>query len=160
MTAADPEAETDADSPAPPVDEPEHPVVFFDGVCNLCNGSVQFIIDRDPSGLFRFAPLQSDFARRQLTPHGVDPGNLDSVVLLQDGVVYQESGAVLRVARRLSGLWPVLFYVFIAIPPLLRNLGYRLIAKNRYRLFGREETCRIPTPELRARFLATAGEAE
>jgi predicted DCC family thiol-disulfide oxidoreductase YuxK len=138
------------------VDRPDvtSPVVLFDGVCNLCHGSVQFIVDRDPGAAFRFASLQSEQGAALLRAHGRTPpeGDPDSVVLLEDGQVYEHSTAALRIARRLGGLWRLL-YVFMIVPRFLRDAAYRLIARNRYRMFGKSEQCRIPTPELRARFL-------
>jgi predicted DCC family thiol-disulfide oxidoreductase YuxK len=129
-----------------------HAVVLFDGVCNLCNASVNFIIDRDPGGYFRFASLQSDVAARLLRKAGrPDPG-LESIVLVEGGKVYYRSDAILRIARNLKGAWP-LMRIFSVIPRTLRDRIYDWIAKNRYRWFGKRDSCRIPTPELRARFL-------
>jgi predicted DCC family thiol-disulfide oxidoreductase YuxK len=132
----------------------EHPVVLFDGVCNLCNASVNFVIDRDPEGIFHFAPLQSSAGRALLASHGRVPpeGEPDSIVLVENGLVYDRSTAALRVARRLRG--PVkLLYALIVFPRVVRDLVYRLIARNRYRWFGKSDVCRVPTPELKARFL-------
>lgn len=129
-----------------------HPVVLFDGVCNLCNGSVQFILKRDPQARFRFASLQSEAGRSLLVEHGLDPDALSSVVVIEDGRVWQESSAALRIARHLPGAWKLL-RVFIVIPRPLRDAVYRLIARNRYRWFGKSETCWLPTPELKGRFL-------
>ena len=129
-----------------------HPIVLFDGVCNLCNGSVQFILQRDPAGKFRFASLQSDLAQRLLTERGLDPKALDSVVVIDGGRLYRESDAALRIARDMRGAWKTLT-VFRVIPRPLRDWAYRLIARNRYRWFGKSETCWLPTPELRGRFL-------
>jgi predicted DCC family thiol-disulfide oxidoreductase YuxK len=130
-------------------------IVFFDGVCNFCNASVNFIIDRDPAGYFQFAPLQSDVAKTLLAERGVAvaEGDPESMVLLEGDRVYLRSTAALRIARRLRGPWP-LAYGFAALPAFARDAVYRLVAKERYRLFGRAEACRVPTPELRARFLA------
>ena len=132
--------------------EATHPTLLFDGVCNLCNGSVQFILKRDTQGRFRFASLQSEAGRRLMTGHGLDPDALSSVVLIEDGRAYQESTAALRIARHLPGAWKLL-RVLTIIPRPLRDAAYRLIARNRYRWFGKTETCWLPTPELRARFL-------
>ena len=129
-----------------------HPIVLFDGVCNLCNGSVQFILQRDPAGKFRFASLQSDLAQRLLTERGLDPKALDSVVVIDGGRLYRESDAALRIARDMKGAWKALT-VFRVIPRPLRDWAYRLIARNRYRWFGKSDTCWLPTPELRGRFL-------
>ena len=132
--------------------ETSHPVVLFDGVCNLCNGSVQFILKRDPQGRFRFASLQSEPGRRLMTEHGLDPDALSSVVVVEEGRVWKESSAALRIARHLPGAWKLL-RVFTLIPRPLRDAAYRLIARNRYRWFGKMEACWLPTPELKGRFL-------
>ena len=133
------------------VSENEPVVVFFDGVCNLCNGAVDFIIRRDARSYFSFASLQADLAAKVLPPEDV-AGNLDSIVLSEQGTLYRRSTAALRIARKLSGLWPLL-YVFIIVPAPIRDLIYRLIATYRYKWFGRSESCRIPSPELASRFL-------
>ena len=130
----------------------DHAVILFDGVCNLCNGSVNFIIDRDPDGYFKFASLQSDEAAPLLARHQLKEGYLDSIVLVEGEKVYRNSTAALRVARKLKGGWP-LFSIFLIIPRPLRDLVYNFIARNRYKWFGKSDTCRIPTPELRSRFL-------
>ncbi|NMO14973.1 DUF393 domain-containing protein [Pyxidicoccus fallax] len=128
-------------------------VVLFDGVCNLCNGAVNFIIDRDPSARFRFAALQSAQAASLLAPLGrVPEADPQSFILVEDGRVYERSSAALRVARKLPGAWK-LFYAFIVVPTPIRDAVYRFIARNRYRWFGKADACRMPTPELRARFL-------
>ena len=128
------------------------PIVLFDGVCNLCNGSVQFLLKRDPEGRFRFASLQSDAGRRLMAEHGLAVDSLSSVLLIEGGQVWQESSAALRIARHLPGAWKLL-RVFAAVPRPLRDAVYRWIARNRYRWFGKTETCWLPTPELKARFL-------
>jgi predicted DCC family thiol-disulfide oxidoreductase YuxK len=128
-------------------------VVLFDGVCNLCNGSVNFIIDRDPAARFRFAALQSAPAAELLGRFGQKPeAEPQSVLLLEDGKLYDRSTAALRIARRLGGGWKLL-YAFIVVPRPVRDVVYGFIARNRYRWFGKSESCRMPTPELRARFL-------
>ena len=132
--------------------EATHPTLLFDGVCNLCSGSVQFILKRDPKGAFRFASLQSEVGRKLMTEHGLDPEALSSVVLIENGRAYQESSAALRIARHMAGAWKLL-RVLAVIPRPLRDAIYRLIARNRYRWFGKSESCWLPTPELRARFL-------
>jgi predicted DCC family thiol-disulfide oxidoreductase YuxK len=130
----------------------EHGVLLFDGVCNLCNGFVNFVIDHDPDGYFKLGALQSDAARPYLEHFEVDPNALDSVVLIENGVAYHESTAALRVARHLTGPWPLL-YAFVVVPRPLRDRVYRWIAENRYRWFGQRDECRLPTPELQERFL-------
>jgi predicted DCC family thiol-disulfide oxidoreductase YuxK len=125
-------------------------VVLFDGVCNLCNGSIQFIIARDPAAYFQFAALGSEAARRLL---GDDASLPDSVVLVEHRRVYTRSTAALRIARRLRFPWPLLFGL-IVVPRPLRDMIYDLIARHRYRWFGKSETCMVPTPELETRFIS------
>lgn len=129
-------------------------IIFFDGVCNLCNGMVQFTITHDPEHRFRFASLQSQLAKDMLLPLGIDPGQKASFVLLDDGKIYQRSTAALCVARRLNGLWPLL-YGLIIIPKFIRDAVYDYVARNRYRWFGKQESCWVPTPELKELFLDT-----
>lgn len=124
-------------------------IILFDGVCNLCNGAVTFIIDRDPEGYFAFAPLQSETGKKLL---GIEETRLESIVLIENGERYSESTAALKIARRLRGAWPLL-YGFIVVPRALRDSVYRFVAANRYRLFGKTDSCRLPTPELKKRFL-------
>lgn len=130
-------------------------VVLFDGVCNLCNGVVQFLIDHDPKAKLRFASLQSEAGRKLLLEHGMKApeGDPDSIVFVVGGRAYAHSTAVLRIALALGGLWSVLAVGYV-LPRFLRDALYRFIARHRYSWFGREESCRVPTPELRARFLA------
>src|ERR1017187_4059456 len=124
------------------------PVVLFDGVCNLCNGAVRFILARDPAARFRFASLQSDAARRLLG----DSAPSETIVLLEAGKTCTKSTAALRIARGLRLPWPLL-YAFIAVPRPLRDLVYDWVARHRYRWFGKRDTCMLPTPELRERFM-------
>ena len=126
--------------------------ILFDGVCNFCNGAVNFVIERDKAGYFKFAPLQSDVGERMRNEYSIDKLKTDSIVLVEDGRAFTHSTAALRIARRLDGVWPM-SYVFMIIPRPLRDLGYRLFAKYRYRLFGKLDACMIPTPDVRARFL-------
>ena len=127
------------------------PLVLFDGVCNLCNAAVRFIIPRDPRGQFQFAPLTSEAAARALgsVPLADRP---DSVVLIDEGRVFTRSEAALRILRRLEFPWP-LAYALILLPRALRDWGYDAIARRRYRWFGRHEQCPIPSPSIRDRFL-------
>ncbi len=127
--------------------------ILFDGVCNLCNSAVQFVIHRDPHGSFQFAALQSAVGKAFLRQHHLSETNLYSVILVKGDRVYQRSSAALHIARGLTGLWP-LFYAFIIVPPFIRNGVYDWIASNRYRWFGEKNECMIPTPELKSRFLA------
>ena len=126
--------------------------VLFDGVCNFCNASINFVIDRDKKGVFKFAALQSDIGQVILKKYGLKQTNFDSIILEKEGKIYQKSDAALEIVRNMDGLWKV-FYIFKIIPSFLRNPVYNLIAKNRYRIFGRTDACRIPTPKLKARFL-------
>lgn len=129
-------------------------IILFDGVCNLCNASVNFIIDRDKHNLFQFAALQSDSAQHLLAQHkiAVPAGGYDSLILIKDGKVYKKSTAALTIARKLSGLWPM-FYIFIILPVPVRDFFYNYVSRNRYRLFGRRDSCRMPTPELANKFI-------
>ena len=127
-------------------------VILFDGVCNFCNGAVNFVISRDRDGYFKFAALQSAVGEELLEKHRIDKVETDSVVLIEDDKAYLHSSAALRIVRRLPGLWPIL-YGLIIVPKGIRDWAYRLFAKHRYRLFGRREECMIPTPEIRTRFL-------
>jgi predicted DCC family thiol-disulfide oxidoreductase YuxK len=131
---------------------PEHPVIFFDGVCNLCNAGVNFIIDRDKNRMFRFAALQSETGSALLRRHNMDENSYDTFILDEGDTCYTRSDAALRIARRMNGAWPLL-YGFIIIPRFLRDAVYRYIAGNRYRWFGRSEQCRVPKPELKELFL-------
>ena len=129
-------------------------IILFDGVCNFCNSSVNFIIERDTAGYFKFAPLQSEIGEKLLAENGVDKVETDSVVLIEDGKVYTHSTAALRVASKLDGAWRW-FYYFIFVPRPIRDATYKLFAKYRYRLFGKKDECMLPSPDVRARFLAT-----
>ncbi len=127
-------------------------IIFFDGFCNLCNGAVQFIIKRDTKNKFYFAPLQSEFAQLKLASLTQIPVNLNSIILLENSKLFTQSAAALRVAKKLNGAWPLL-YVFIIVPPFIRDAVYKFIAKNRYKWFGKKETCWVPTAALKAKFL-------
>lgn len=130
----------------------KHPIILFDGVCNLCNSSVLFIIKRDARSRFYFAALQSDFAKAHLNKFGVSFTEPQSVILIEEGKLFQKSSAALKIARNLNGLWPSV-YVFILVPRFIRDFVYDVIARNRYRWFGKREACIIPTPELKVRFV-------
>jgi predicted DCC family thiol-disulfide oxidoreductase YuxK len=127
-------------------------IVLFDGVCNLCNGAVTFIIDRDPEGHFKFASLQSETARKLIQTHSPEHAKTDSILLFQDGRVLTKSSAVLTIARELTDAWPI-FYVFIALPKFLRDWIYDYVAAHRYQWFGKLDECRLPTAETKSRFL-------
>ena len=128
------------------------PVILFDGVCNLCNGAVQFIIKHDRKNIFRFASLQSDAGQQLLKQFSLPQDQFNSFVLIENEKAFTQSVAALRIAKKLSGAVRLL-YGFIIVPPFIRNAVYRLIANNRYRWFGKKESCMIPTPELRQKFL-------
>ncbi|MCC7422176.1 MAG: DUF393 domain-containing protein [Planctomycetaceae bacterium] len=128
------------------------PIVFFDGVCGLCNASVDFILSKDRQGLFRFAPLQGETAAAMLTPD--DIASLKSLVLRDEkGRVFRRSTAIWRILWTLGGGMRILGAALWAVPWPLRNIGYRTISASRYRLFGKKEACRLPTPAERRRFL-------
>ena len=136
-----------------PVSTPD--TILFDGVCNLCNGFVQFVIRHDPAGRFRFAALQSEAARALLAANGLPPAaaaDPESVLLLSGGRLYSHSAAVLRVAHGLGGAWR-LARLGEVLPRAWRDAAYRFVARHRYRWFGRQESCMLPTPALKARFL-------
>ena len=126
--------------------------ILFDGVCNLCSGFVVFTINRDPEALFKFASLQSDEGKKLQGEFGIDPDNIKTMVLVENDRYYLKSDAALRIFKRLSGMWPVLYY-FIYVPRPLRDLVYDLVAGNRYRWFGKKDECMVPTPDLEKRFL-------
>jgi predicted DCC family thiol-disulfide oxidoreductase YuxK len=129
--------------------------ILFDGVCNLCNGFVQFVIRHDPQGHYRFAALQSELGRELLAAHGrvaAPASGPESVVLLAGGQFYSHSAAVLRIAWQLGGVWRLAAVGWL-LPRGWRDALYRYVARHRYQWFGRQESCWLPTPELRARFL-------
>lgn len=131
--------------------EPEPPIIFFDGVCGLCNRFVDAVLRADRKGVFRFAPLQGETAKALLTPLP-DDDRTWSVIYRDAQGTFRESEAVLRVLWRLGGWWKVLA-VLQCVPRPIRDSVYRMVARNRYRWFGKRAACRLPTPEERARFL-------
>jgi predicted DCC family thiol-disulfide oxidoreductase YuxK len=132
--------------------ENDKSLILFDGVCNLCDSSVQFILLRDKKDRFRFASLQSDYGQNILKQHNLPTEKFNSLALIENGKLYQRSTGALRIARRLKGAWPMLF-AFIIIPPFIRNFVYDFIARNRYRWFGKKESCMMPRPEWKQKFL-------
>ncbi|MGP4078916.1 thiol-disulfide oxidoreductase DCC family protein [Pseudalkalibacillus sp. R45] len=126
-------------------------ILLFDGECNLCNGIVQFVIKRDPKAQFKFAALQSETGQRLLKEHNL-PHTFDSFILIENGKAYQKSSAGLRVTRHLNGAWRV-FTIFKIIPTPVRDVVYNFIARNRYKWFGKRDSCMIPTPDIKSRFL-------
>lgn len=133
------------------LNELKNPVVLFDGVCNLCEGSVQFIIKRDKKKYFRFASLQSEFGQNILQHFQLDKNNFNSFILLEEGKIFTQSTAALKVAKQLSGAWKWM-NLFIVIPTFIRNFIYNIIAKNRYKWFGKKEACWLPTKQLKELF--------
>jgi predicted DCC family thiol-disulfide oxidoreductase YuxK len=127
-------------------------IILFDGVCNLCNASVNFIIKKDKNDSFRFASIQGETGKVILDQLGIDPKKEDTIILYHKGKFYTRSTAVLRIVRSLNGLWPIL-YVFIVVPKFIRDSIYRFIAKHRYSWFGQKDSCMVPTKELLGKFL-------
>lgn len=125
-------------------------IILFDGVCNLCDKSVQWVLKRDKNDVFLFAPMQGKTAEGLKIQHKLF--HMQSVVLIENEKVYTESTAVLRILKHLRGVWKLL-YVFILLPKPLRDSIYRFIAKRRYQWFGKKESCLVPTPQLKNRFL-------
>ena len=136
----------------PTVEDINTPVILFDGICNLCSNVVQFIIKRDKKNIYKFASLQSPFGQSVLKKHNLSGQYLKTFILLQNDKVYTKSTGALMVTKNLSGILPAL-YIFIIIPPFIRNLVYDLVSKYRYSLFGKKETCWIPSPKLKSKFL-------
>src|ERR1700748_2799780 len=130
----------------------EYDIILFDGVCNLCSGAVKFIIKRDRHSRFRFASLQSRFAREHLARAGLNPNSIDTIVLMRDDRLFQRSDAVLEIAKKLDGGWRA-FYALRIVPRFIRDPMYDLITNKRYKWFGKMEACMIPTEDLRARFV-------
>lgn len=151
MTAAPPDFAPPPSAPADPRGVAEHPIVFFDGVCGLCNRAVEFIIRHDAAGVFRFAPLQGQTACGALPPEWTR--SLGTLVLWDGRGRHRRSAAVVRILWRLPGAWRWLGTLLWLVPLPVRNLGYRLIAATRYRWFGKKESCRLPSPDERGRFL-------
>lgn len=132
--------------------ESNNPIILFDGVCNLCNGAVQFVIKNDKKKEFYFAALQSDAGIALSQKYNLPTNSMKTFVAIIDGKNYTRSTAALQVAKRLGGALSMI-YVLIIVPPFIRDAVYDFIARNRYRWFGKKESCMIPTPELRERFL-------
>ncbi len=128
-------------------------ILLFDGVCNLCNNAVQYVIKRDKNDLYRYAALQSDIGRKLTAERHIDTSQVDSIILIEPGVAYYtKSAAALKIAKSFGGLWG--FAAILEwIPESLSNVVYDFVAKNRYRWYGKKEACMVPTPELKAKFL-------
>ncbi len=123
-------------------------LILFDGLCHLCNNSVIFIIERDPDKQFKFVSLQSTAGQRLLERYGLPLDKLDTFFLIEAGKIYNRSTAALKVIKRLNGLWPIL-YAFIIVPRPVRDFVYNFIASNRYKVFGKRETCMVPTSDMK-----------
>jgi predicted DCC family thiol-disulfide oxidoreductase YuxK len=130
----------------------DSPILLFDGVCNLCSRTVQFVIRHDPAGRFRFAALQSPAGQRLLVEHGLPADALDTFVLIEGARCFTRSDAAIELARRLDGAWRWLRLAAV-VPRPIRDWAYGVLVRNRYRWFGRRESCMVPTPELSQRFL-------
>jgi predicted DCC family thiol-disulfide oxidoreductase YuxK len=130
----------------------QHHIVIFDGVCNFCNGVVNFIIRRDPKALFSFTPMQSESGKRLIEKYDATMVGVDTILLIKNGQCYERTDAAIEIAGDLTGLWSM-FRVFKILPKSFRDYFYRLFARNRYKLFGRREECMIPSPEVRGRFI-------
>jgi predicted DCC family thiol-disulfide oxidoreductase YuxK len=129
-------------------------IILFDGVCNLCNGAVQFAIKRDKRNRFLFAALQSEEGKQLVRERGINISKEDSIILIEPGIAYYtESEAALKIGQEFGGLWKLLG-LFEWIPAAFRDVIYRWIARNRYKWFGKKDECMIPTPELKARFIS------
>lgn len=131
----------------------ENHLVLFDGVCNFCSASVQFIIRRDRRKLYRFVPIQSPLGRRLYSAAGLDPDRMQTIMLLKEGRSFVRSDAAIEIARGFGGIWRMVV-VFRCLPAPLRDWVYSFIAVRRYRWFGSKPVCEIPAPEVRERFLA------
>ena len=134
-------------------DPAAHPVLLFDGVCNLCHGAVRFVLDRDRAARFRFAPLQSDVGRKLVAEAGRDPDALDTIVLVDGAGATAKSTAILRILQQLGAPWSWL-WPLVALPRPLRDAAYDFVARHRYAWFGKKDACPLPRPEWRDRFLA------
>ncbi|KGP90226.1 thiol-disulfide oxidoreductase [Pontibacillus chungwhensis BH030062] len=126
-------------------------IVLFDGECNFCDQSVQFIIKRDPKGYFSFASLQSEVGQDLLKKYEI-PADTDSFVLIEGGRAYTKSSAALRVCKHLKGAWKA-FHLFAIVPKFVRDFAYEIFAKNRYKWFGKKDSCMLPSKDIRKRFL-------
>ena len=127
-------------------------IILFDGVCNLCNGAVTYIIKRDKKNVFKFAALQSEIGQQLISKFNIDTSKVDSIIFIDGEKHYEKSSAALHIAKQLSGAYPLLFG-FMVVPKFIRNSIYDYIAKNRYKWFGKKESCMIPTVELKSKFL-------
>ncbi|HTF02691.1 MAG TPA: DCC1-like thiol-disulfide oxidoreductase family protein [Bacteroidia bacterium] len=127
-------------------------LVLFDGVCQFCNSSVNFMIRKDNTDYFRFLPLQSELGQKIIKQFNLDPENLQTVILLENKRIYTRSTAALRIAKKLKGGWK-LFYGFVIIPAFIRDAVYNVVARNRYKWWGKRDSCMVPTPDVKKKFL-------
>lgn len=132
---------------------PSSPILLFDGVCNLCNGVVQFVIKKDKKGLIKFASMQGEPGNQLLAKYQLPADAFNSFVFICDNRMYQKSTAALKLCTHLKGGWPIC-YVFMIVPVFIRDAVYNLIARNRYKWFGKTAACYLPTPELQSKFLS------
>ena len=131
----------------------DHPIILFDGVCNFCNGAINFVLKQDKKGIFRFAPLQSEAGQKLLQQFNLSIKDFDSFVLIDQGKVYKKSAASLRVMNQLPWYWKEV-QIFRIIPRIFRDAIYDFIANNRYKWFGKKDQCMVPGPGMRNRFLS------
>lgn len=129
-----------------------HKIILFDGVCNLCNGAINYVIKRDQKNVFKFAALQSEIGQELTAKFKIDGSKVDSIILIDGDKHYEKSTAALYIAKHLSGAYPLLFG-FIIVPKNIRNAVYDYVARNRYKWFGKKDKCMIPTAELKNKFL-------
>lgn len=129
-----------------------NPIILFDGVCNFCNSSVNFVIERDRKSVIKFAALQSEAGQQLLQQYNLSTSKFNSFIFIEAGNIYTASTAALKVSKYLTALWPLL-YGFIIVPRFIRDGVYNWISKNRYKWFGKKDQCMIPGPEIRSRFL-------
>ena len=134
------------------MNNPSKKIILFDGVCNLCSNSVQFVLKRDKKNKFQFASLQGNYGQRILKEYNLSPETFNSFILLEEGKIYTRSTGALRMLKYLGGGW-ILLYGFIIIPGFIRDSVYNFIARNRYKWFGKREECWLPKPEWKEKFL-------
>jgi predicted DCC family thiol-disulfide oxidoreductase YuxK len=130
----------------------DHPIILFDGICNFCNGAINFIIKRDRKRIFRYAPLQSEAGQQLLKQHHLSTTALDSFILIDNGKAYKKTTAAIHLYPKLGGAWKLMKALWI-LPPFIRDAGYNIIAANRYKWWGKKDTCMVPSPEVRSLFL-------
>lgn len=127
-------------------------IVLFDGICNFCNSAVNFVIKHDTKNCFKFTPIQSEAGKSLITQFKINLTGIDSVILIKENSYYIKSTAFLKIINKLKGLWKI-FYIFIIIPRPIRNFFYDILARNRYKWFGKRDECMLPTKDMEERFL-------